>query len=266
MVSLYKKRYGTSMAIKNILDHNMIFDLNDEGISRKLFFRNIHEPLSTLQYQKEIKFGMNILEIGSNIGYYALIGAKLIGKTGKIYAFEPNPQNYDMLKFNIVLNKYNDLFETYPYGVGAKNGEFVFYMMNKGNTSSFIKRNDSTINIKDERKVKVVCLDDFFDESIKIDYFRMDVEGYEFEIIKGMAKILERNNKPKGAFIEVHSLLLNQMNSSAYDFSEKMKEHGYRIKLARYRGLENFTVFSNKEFKDHDFREIGYWEVFFEKE
>jgi len=266
LIFLYKKIFGSSKVVKKVLNHEMIVDLNDVGISRKIFFKGIHEPLSTEQYMKEVKEGMNVLEIGSNIGYYALLGSNLIGKSGKVIAFEPNPINFEMLKLNIELNKCSEKFDCYPYGVGSENGELDFYMMNKGNTSSFIHRDDSTIKIEEIKKIKVVKLDDFFDKDIKIDYFRMDVEGYELEIIKGMKNILASNNKPQGCFIEVHSALLNQMNSSAKDFVDMMKDYGFKIKIARYRGLQEHKVTSNQEFNNHKLREIGYWEVFFDLE
>lgn len=263
-IGQWKRQNGSSLAVRKILDQQMIVDLDDEGISRKLFFKGIHEPLSTAQYMKEIKPGMTIVEVGSNIGYYAILGAKIVGETGKVFAFEPNPDNYHLLKMNIALNGWENLFETFPYGVGAENGSSTFYMMNKGNTSSFIQRNDSTINIEKELTVKMVCLDDFFEDQTGIDYFRMDVEGYELEVIKGMENILKSDKKPRGAFIEVHSALLNKMGSSARKFVDMMQDYGYRVKLGRYRGLAEYTIETNQAFLAHDLREEGYWEVFFE--
>jgi len=112
-------------------------------------------------------------------------------------------------------------------------------------------------------KVRVVAMDDFFDENTTIDYFRMDVEGYEDEIIKGMGRLLTRQNRPAGCFIEVHSELLHKLGSSALDFASRMKAMGYGIKRASYRGRTDIQVAGNRAFERHPLREKGYWEAFF---
>jgi hypothetical protein len=99
--------------IKNIQGSKMILDLNDHGISRELVLYGYHEKNSSEQTKKLITSGMNILEVGGNIGYYLLIGAKQIGSDGKIYAFEPSPYNVRALKKNIELNNYSNV-EIFP--------------------------------------------------------------------------------------------------------------------------------------------------------
>ena len=95
--------------IKNIQGSKMILDLNDQGISRELALYGYHEKNSTQQTKKIITSGMNILEVGGNIGYYLLIAAKQIGLEGRIYAYEPSPHNIEALKENIKLNGYSNV-------------------------------------------------------------------------------------------------------------------------------------------------------------
>ena len=80
--------------IKTIQGSKMILNLKDEGISRELACYGVHEKNSTEEVKKIIKKGMKILEIGANIGYYALLETKLAGDTGHLYALEPSPSNY----------------------------------------------------------------------------------------------------------------------------------------------------------------------------
>lgn len=255
------------MVIKNILGNAMVLDLNEVGISRELFITGVHEAESTKQIQEEIKPGMTIIEAGANIGYYSLIEAKIIGENGKIYAFEPSPVNMKLLKTNIALNSLEDNFETFPYGVGSKNEKRAFILMSKGNMSSFVpRREDKVIKSLGSINVKVVKLDDFWNRDlVSIDYVRMDVEGFEFEIVKGMKNILSSKNCPVGLFIEIHSELLNSNGSSCKAFLIYMAELGYEIKKARYRGKEKISVESMNELLNHSLRENGYWETFFIK-
>jgi len=254
--------------IKNIQGNPMVLDLNEVGISHELFLTGIHEAESTAEIRDEIKPGMSIVEIGANIGYYAIIEAKIIGESGKIYAFEPSPTNMKTLKTNIALNSLDNIFTTYPYGVGSKSADQEFFLMSKGNMSSFVPRKEDNIIKKvGTVNIKVVSLDDFFGiNSVKIDYVRMDVEGFEFEVIKGMEGILTAEISPKGLFIEVHSELLNNMGSSCKEFIEHMVKMGYEIKRSRYRGKREICVSSTDKLLDHKLREIGYWETFFVKD
>jgi hypothetical protein len=112
--------------------------------------------------------------------------------------------------------------------------------------------------------VEVVPVDELLEqENIKIDYFRMDVEGFETEVVKGMVNTLTGINRPFGGFIEVHSQLLNENGSSARSFLERMNELGYTVKVARFRGRDDIVAFSNLDLYAHPLLENGYWEAFF---
>jgi len=51
-----------------------------------------------------IKEGMNVLDIGANIGYYSLIFSKLVGAKGRVFSVEPTKSTYEKLLRNIQLN------------------------------------------------------------------------------------------------------------------------------------------------------------------
>ena len=72
---------------------------NDKGISTELQIFETHEPLTTHVVLNEIKEKMICLDLGSNIGYYAIIESNIVGKTGKIFAIEPSPVNFPLLKY-----------------------------------------------------------------------------------------------------------------------------------------------------------------------
>jgi FkbM family methyltransferase len=267
IIYVLKIRTGSNYVTKTIQGSIMDLNLNDVGISQELFISGVHESESTKQTKKEIKPGMTVLEIGANIGYYALIEASIVGSKGKIYAFEPSPNNYVDLKNNISLNGYTDRFELFDKGVGSKSGNLKLVLMNKGNMSSFYNREDGGgIENNGSVNVEVVTIDEmFFDKKIKIDYCRMDVEGYEIEIIKGMDKLLKSQFAPSKFFIEVHSSLFNENNYTCKGFLEQMAQYGYDISISRYRGKADICVYSKNELLNHPLCEKGYWETFFYK-
>lgn len=251
--------------IKKIQGNYMFLDLNDVGISRELVLTGVHEAASTAQTKKELKSGMRVLEVGANIGYYAMMEAKIVGTKGHIYAFEPSPPNFATLKANVLLNNLESQFTLYNKAAGSKIGKAKFYISNLGNLSSFIKRVDkSHIKDVDYIYVDVVKLDDFIKEN-PIDYLRMDVEGFELEVLKGMEETFKSGKGPKKLFIEVHSELLHKIDSSAEKLLLQMQAYDYDVSKAFFRGNPKVSVKSMKQLLKHKLREEGYWETFFVK-
>jgi len=245
--------------IKNIQGNKMILNLNDRGISRELALYGCHEKNSTEQTKKLIISGMNILEVGGNIGYYLLIEAKLTGPKGKIYVFEPSPHNVELLEKNIKLNNYYNV-EIFPYAVGDSNSWAKFYISKRSNLCGFNKTEDNE-NILD---VRIIKLDDFLKDK-KVDFIRMDIEGYEKEALMGLKETLNSARAPKYFFIEIHCLALNKKGSSAGEIINYLKNYGYFVKKAFYRGTLKKTAESTEELLNNPYLEKGYWETFFQK-
>ncbi len=254
---------GNGEIRQKIQGNSMLLNLDDEGISRELALYGVHERNSTEEVKRLVKKGMKILEVGANIGYYAILETKLAGADGHLYAFEPSPFNFDLLKRNLSLNKIGNA-DIYQKAAGAENTAGKFFVANKSNLSSFIQR-DSMDMIHDGKivDVDIVRLDDFFAEK-DLDFIRMDVEGYELEILKGAEKLLERKNPPKHFFIEVHSELLHKKDSSAKEIVENLRRHGYEVIKSYYRGSSKIQVADTEALLSHPLLEKGYWETFFE--
>jgi FkbM family methyltransferase len=181
---------------------------NDKGISSELLLFKTHEPLSTEILKEILKSGMICIDIGSNIGYYALLERKIVGREGKVIAIEPSFINFHYLKRNLAINKFDDI-ETYNYAISNFDGECIF-LHNKSH-SNLSKILSKDIEKSSESLVfRITCkrLDTFLKEhSLKnINFIRMDVEGHEVEIISGAYQTI-RAFKPI-LFIEVHKDIL----------------------------------------------------------
>ena len=199
----------------------------DEGISTELQIYQSHEPLTTHLMIKELKQNMVCVDLGSNIGYYAVIESNIIGESGKIFAIEPSPVNFPILKLNLENQKKNN-FLAYNIAIGDKNEDMEFIISAKSNWSK-IRMNNEKINPEDKIiKIPVKTLDSFVQENDieKIDILRMDVEGFEYNIIVGANNVLEKY-KPK-IFVEIHKMYLGKEKTCKI-FND-LKNKGYEIK------------------------------------
>lgn len=188
--------------------------------------RGFYEKYETDLFKKIVKNGMVVVDIGANIGYYTLIAAELVGKNGKVFAFEPEPQNYALLVRNIEVNGYKNVVPVQK-AVSDKVGTTRLYLSPDGNTGWH--RIYDSHNGWDSIEIETVTLDEFFkDKEGEIDIIKMDVEGAELTILQGMSQILKRNDSLK-IFTEFSPTLLEKFGSSPEEYLNQLINHGFKI-------------------------------------
>jgi FkbM family methyltransferase len=206
----------------------MMIDLRNDGISKTLWVFRTRENLDVELVKKELRPGMNILEVGANIGYYLFLELKAMKGKGRIFAFEPDPRNVNMLKKSIPKNDKEKIVEFHPCGVSDKDGENTFHIADKSNLSTFT--GNSTLEKSKKITVKTIRIDNFKNINVPINFVRMDIEGYEFEAISGMMETLARSPKVK-MLIELHPKFYGkERNFSSVIL--KLFEMGFKVKYA----------------------------------
>lgn len=227
---VFKKRLIT---LENILkpsftmveNYKIYLDKNDSTISPELFLNKKWEVFETSIFKKNIKKGGVVLDIGAHIGYYTLIASGHVGPAGKVYAFEPDIKNFNLLSKNILENGCKNVI-LINKAVINKTRHTKLYL-NKENTGDHriygSKENRQYISIQ------AVSLDDYFkgtDE--KIDLVKMDVQGSEFWALKGAVNILAKNPQLK-IITEFWPRGLRMSGSSSKDFLAFVKKLGFKI-------------------------------------
>jgi len=159
--------------------------------------------LNEIQISKLInkfcKPGSFCIDLGASGGYHTLPLSCLCGPGGKVFAFEPNPESYLILKRSIQRNKLRNVF-LHSYAVADRTGEMVFTSAGSIDGLGHLVGLESDLREDSEQIkyiVQTISIDEFIEKEAisRIDLIKMDIEGAELLCLKGMKKTLQ-NYKP----------------------------------------------------------------------
>jgi FkbM family methyltransferase len=158
----------------------------DGGVAHQLIMYREYEPYESSLVREYLKPGMTVYNIGANLGYYTLVASECIGRNGKIYAFEPAPENFELLTRTVSENKLTNV-ELFPSAVGAAKGSATL-SLSRTNSGDHQLQNVAS---RDHIVVDVVSVDSFITEGhAPPDAIIMDVQGAEFDVLKGAPEVL----------------------------------------------------------------------------
>lgn len=191
-------------------------------------FRGQLEPGFTRLFRNTIKEGMVVVDVGANIGIYTLISGNQVGDLGRVYSFEPTPRTFEILKNNIQVN---GLLETNriilnQIAVSDKKGiaKFSVYSNNSGHNTLFPKDEDDYLI-----DVNTDTLDNILRDEKRIDVVKIDAEGAEPYILRGMKDIIARNPHIT-IFIEFAPPHITRAGVNINEFIDELYQYGFRIR------------------------------------
>ena len=215
----------------NIMINNFVFEIDiRESIERKTYFLREYEKKRMEQlrlYSKENDSEI-LIDVGANIGFYSIL---LSNNFDQIYSFEPHNRNFLVLVKNIDKNKLKSI-KTFNFGLGEKNESLKGHSNTKGElfqTSGFAvsKSRDEGVDVLIKKGDDVI---QFNKKNITV---KIDVEGFELFVLKGLKKTLTNNC----CIIQI-------------EIWEKNKDEVYKfLKLLNYEmisSIDGDTYFSNK--------------------
>lgn len=187
----------------------LILDLREDMCFGIFFHEGQPHELGTEKLlSKVLRPNDVVVDIGANIGYYTRIASRLVGAGGAVIAFEPMPAAYRVLQMNC-----SDLANVtlFPVALGDKQGETTFYVRKKGDQSSL--GSDKTAQAV---RVKIDTLDSaLIARCSRIDFMKIDVEGFEREVLAGSAQSIA-THRP----IIYFELLQSFVEESGFGFND----------------------------------------------
>ncbi|HEV7239406.1 MAG TPA: FkbM family methyltransferase [Thermoanaerobaculia bacterium] len=173
-----------------------------------------------------IRPGMTVIDIGAHLGYYTRIFSELVGSTGRVLAFEAEPENFEILRAHVSGAKYRNV-ETFPYAVADRAGKLLLHLSPGHSNHSLV---DGYTESKSANEVETVPLDAFLaGRSIdRIDFVKIDVEGAEPLVLAGMRETIARSPH-LAMLVELNPIALRAGGNEPDAFTHSLEAAGFRL-------------------------------------
>lgn len=193
----YKFKYGHPEKIDKLRKIDLDYFGDLLSILNTIFVESIYEKYYHL------KEGDVVVDCGANIGAFTVKAAKIVGRRGKVIAVEPEERNLRCLEKNIEINGLRNCVVV-PKGVWSKKGRMKLFLGPASGWHSLVWERDTFME-RPFTEIEVNTLDNILTELKinKVDFIKMDIEGAEIEVLKGMEETL-RNNDVKLAIEAFH--------------------------------------------------------------
>lgn len=173
------------------LDEFSIFvDINDKAVGGPLSVHRSYEGYVSGVFKHHLRPGMNVVDVGANIGYYTLLAAKAVGEAGKVFSVEPSATNVRLLLASCEANGFGNV-EVYmagasdAVGIARLNPSF-----STGSTSKVAPRIEELFSYD---ITPVYPLDRLLPREVSVDVIKIDIDGSEMLAMKGASEMLARS-------------------------------------------------------------------------
>ena len=148
--------------------------------------KGVWEPVETALFRSEIHPGDVVVDVGANVGYFTLIAAQLVGDSGRVWAFEPDPDAFSILERNVELNGYKNV-TLVNKALGSEPGTLRLFRhpTNLGDHRIY-DPGDERVAVE----VPVTTLDKALGDTARLDLIKVDTQGAECAVLLGASGAL----------------------------------------------------------------------------
>jgi FkbM family methyltransferase len=226
----------------NIFGHKMYVNPFDLGVGLK----SLNDvPIEAYQNHGEIGFllrhikpGARIVDVGANVGFFTLLFARQAGPGGKVWAFEPGPQSFALLAKNVSINAYTNV-TVENIAISDFSGTIDFYVCRTGESDNRVAGAVFGQGERDKVNVRCVALDDYFaDIDAPVDFVKIDAQGAETFVVRGMETLLRRN-RSMVVVLEYSPDAVTFTGSTPSGFLQQLRSFGFDIYELPEDGVEH---------------------------
>lgn len=195
-------------------------------IGRTLYFFGDFERKLLSTAEREVRPGATVLDLGANIGTVTLFLGKLVGKTGRVFCVEPLAANFALLERNVDRTGFLDRVRAERCALGTEEKTITLHFDEQSDNWGEVSLLDQASQGTEE--VPMRRLDTLWKEwdRPQFDFVKLDVEGYEYEVLQGATKML-REKPPKVWVVEFNVDYLNRAENGVQRLWDLFRQFGY---------------------------------------
>jgi FkbM family methyltransferase len=207
----------------------------DRHVSRQLREEGVWEPFETALVLASLAPGDVFVDVGANIGYFSLVAASVVGEQGAVYAFEPAPDNWALLRQSAARNGLAALIHGEAAALAERSGTASLYLSedNLGDhwlaaaaggpaseSGEGLGRHRSGRRGREGRarpslQVPLLRGDEYLrGRAAQIDFVKVDVQGAEYAALAGLMPLLRVQRSSLRLLVELTPLALRESGSS----------------------------------------------------
>jgi FkbM family methyltransferase len=218
-------------------------DSMDISLTRHMIDSGSWEPWLAQFFKRELLEGDHFIDIGANCGYFTLLAAQRVGTSGAVVAFEPQEKLAKLLKKSISINGFSDFAIVMQNAIGELDSTALLGKIShdRGTSSLMVGFGDG---VEPSETVKVLPLTSAIqnsatalDKAIAPTVMKIDVEGYEYFVWRGMQDIVKQNNLRLIVLEFAPDRYISQ-GQDPYLFISEIKSAGYKISVLVHNGVE----------------------------
>ena len=182
-----RTRFGIDLVVDPTIDH---------GLEHAIYYDGVYEAGTLAVMRQTLRRGDIVLDVGANIGLMSLVAARCVGAEGRVYAVEPEPETFNLLEGNILLNGAERVIPI-NLAAGSASGSAVIH------SRLHVSRGSATLVLQEGEEdkcspVEVETIDNLCTSHTigTVRLLKIDVEGWELEVLRGARGLLSRFDAP----------------------------------------------------------------------
>ncbi|MFF1658844.1 FkbM family methyltransferase [Streptomyces sp. NPDC058255] len=198
-------------------------------IQRYLYLFGVWEPHMTRWLQSRLEPGDVLVDVGSNIGYVSVLGSRLVGSTGRVVSIEASPEFHRRVLWHRRLNGCDNI-RAVNAAVSDIRKTLTFVLASSANMGAnsivpYAGPAESTFEMEARPLSDLLEPEEIANARV----IKIDVEGAEGGVVRGLAPLLDRLRPDAEITVEVTPERMAQLGDSADELLRTMREHGYHV-------------------------------------
>jgi FkbM family methyltransferase len=203
--------------------------LDPDDYFQCMMFYGRYGPETLEVMNRFVRPGDTVLDIGAQVGYFSTQLARMVTDTGRVYCFEPDPTALERLNASVGANQM-DWVTVVPLALSSREGSMDFYLSEHLGWSTGVS--SSHLTDLHRTQVRTVPLDTLVERGQiprEVRLAKIDVEGFELEVLRGMQGML--GTSPPILIVEINRAMQEAQEASGSEIQRLLREFGYRLYL-----------------------------------